>query len=223
MLNIPDRHKRALVTLANLTAESFDDLVRAIERAQPAISPLTLADRLPDSVRIPRNDLRGIVLLLVALYMVRIRRTASSEQIAGDVIESAIESKLDGFEPGSATVDRVRGRLTALLVPSRALEVTASANEVLTEHKYPLVAARILSDIRTIFSIGDEPEPRAAVIVHNLKLVTYTDGREISHFIALDSQDLRMLQATIERAIKKEAALKKAVEQSGLQYVEVQR
>jgi hypothetical protein len=141
--------------------------------------------------------------------------------VVSDIAEAAASEKLGGLEPGSPAVPAFADKLTRLMSLEQPLGVTSRALDVMTQHKNPLRSSRILSDIRSIFSSGDDPRPVAAVIVHNLRLATMTDGDYFTFTAALDSQDLRSLAAVVARAIKKEESLKGAIQRAGLSYIDV--
>lgn len=95
------------------------------------------------------------------------------------------------------------------------LGVVAKAGNVLVDHERIFVDARILTDIRPIFHPDVSEAPNAAVVVHMLR-ITQRDilAKRKTLYFALDGNDLRSLRDLLDRAIKKEETLKKAMEPS---------
>lgn len=137
------------------------------------------------------------------------------ERIAKAVSQSA---DLDLDDPG-------RARLSERLVPllsSGALSSTANALELLTQHERNFSGARVVTDIRPIFSRTVEDPPEGAVIVQTLQLDTWDrDGASETYHVAMDEADLQELRAAIERAITKTATLREFLSGTGLTLFEL--
>lgn len=220
-VTIPLQHREGLANLISLSDDETSRLVDALAAESPALWPAVLAKRVAEKADLQPDRVESIVSALISLITTRDRLHFSTEKVVSDIAEAASSEKLGGLEPGSSAVPVFTDRLTRLMRLERPLGITSRALDVMIQHKNPLRSSRILSDIRSIFSSGDDPQPVAAVIVHNLQLATITDGNYFTFTAALDSQDLRSLAAVVARAIKKEESLKGAIERAGLSYIDV--
>lgn len=205
-LAIPKSQRESFKQLISLPDEKWRSLLQALEAAEPTISAGALAKHVSPEVDLGADQLRQVIVAAGSLYMTRDQRGVKVEEFAEAVVEEAVQEGLVDRGDSAAT-SKLRERISQLLSLDHSLGVSAKATQLLFRHKNPLLTARIFTDIRPVFT-GDDPTPRAAVVVHTLELVTSTDGRELSHYIALDSTDLKTLKRVVDRAIHKEASLK---------------
>jgi hypothetical protein len=108
-------------------------------------------------------------------------------------------------------------RRFARISQSKSIEITGKALGVLQEDQREFCTARLVSQLRPIFS--DEPlEPKATVIVHQLKLVYHTgpEGDRDEIFIAMTKDDLSFLRKVIDRALVKHEKLVSTAERAGV-------
>jgi hypothetical protein len=220
-VNIPLYHREGIVNLITLSDADADRLFDALGRQPPTLLPQVLGQRTAEASGLATDRVTPIVKALLSLITTRDEERLTSDQVATDIANEAAAQKLGNLQPESPTVAAFRDRLTRFLSLEQPLWITARAANVMIQHKNALRSSRILSDIRAIFSSGDDPEPVAAVIVHNLQLTTIADGDYCTFIAALDTQDLRSLAAVIARAIKKEERLKTAIHRAGLSYIDI--
>lgn len=201
-----------------MSTEVSDSLYKALEKARPAISTVSLASRIGPQVDLPEAKLRGILAVLVSLTLTKNVHGWSAGKIAREVIDRAIQEKLKGTESlDTDAAESVSKRLSKLLSLERTVGITAKVADVVYRHAHPFHSAQIISDVRPVFSESDDLEPIAAVVMHNLELVSHDpDNTDRSYFIALDSHDLRELKNVVDRALKKEEKLDPLIEASGL-------
>lgn len=206
-LAIPKSQKESFRQFISLPDDKWASLLQALEAAGPTISARVLAKHVSPEVDLSANQLRHVIAVAGSLYVTRDQRGVNVEEFAEAVIEEAVHEGLVA-QGDSAATSKLRERISRLLTLDQSLGVSAKATLLLLSHKNPLLTARIFTDIRPVFTGDENPTPRAAVVVHTLELVTITDGRELSHYIALDSTDLETLKRVVDRAIRKEASLK---------------
>jgi hypothetical protein len=136
-------------------------------------------------------------------------------EFAEEVCRSLDETKVDALKLKPERRDIFKQRITRLLAPSSSLAITARAVDVLTEHERIFTSARIITDIRSVFSDPSE-KPSAAFIVHMLN-IHYRQGREKKEFfVALDSDDIAKLKEVLDRAEKKAKSLATLLDASGI-------
>jgi len=217
-IRIPSHQKKALEAFVALPKESTEALLLALQRVKPTLSPRQLARQVASQVKVPVSDIQEILQLIASLEIVAHTSRRPKEAVAADVAKAISDEQLTGKELTSDEVDSLKSKLLSFL-ELQILEITAKAADVLLQHKTIFVSSRVITDVRPIFS-EEELSPLAAVLIHNLEIQAYTDGNHASYFAAMDSTDLMQLRDVIDRAIKKEAALRKTIDQSGLSYIE---
>jgi len=107
-----------------------------------------------------------------------------------------------------------------VLSAENPLGITTKAIDVLTEHEHVFQYARIVTDVRPIFTNNAQEKPAAAVVVHMLNLFFNDMGQKRQLCVALDSNDLSLLKQIIERAELKEKTIKTTFAEAGLLFLE---
>jgi hypothetical protein len=206
-LKIPPAQRDGFKQFMSLPDDKWRSLLQALEAAEPTISASVLAAHVSQQVDLSPDLLRQVIVMAGSLYVTCDERGLGRNEFVEAVIQAAVEEKfLDRGD--SEARSRLKERISRLLSLDQSLGVSAKATQLLFKHKNPLLTARIFTDIRPIFTGEENPTPRAAVVVHTLELLTNTDGHRLSHYIALDSTDLRTLKRIVDRAIDKETSLK---------------
>jgi hypothetical protein len=162
--------------------------------------------------------------IIKALVNLQTGQTLTELNVPQFVLEvcSGLESARDFSEFTTDTRARLGKRLEGFLTLGGSLAITSKALGILTDHEHIFVGSRILTDVRTVFQEDVVEPPAGAVIVHMLG-VHYHEGlthKEI--FFALDARDLMELKKAIDRASKKEEALKELLSRADVQYLGVQ-
>lgn len=219
-LQIPKEYHDAVESLIKLTEESVDSLLDALKAAGPAISPRALAESISSSV--PSIGVRSLTDLLTAIISLILSVTSrEADQDSGmEVARAASNAKLGKLKPDSKAETHFAARISRFLELADALSVTSKASSVYHAHRSLFYRARVLSDIRTIFGQGASIEPVAGMIVHQLEIDVGEDNAERFRYVAMNIHDLRELRHAVDRAISKEAALRKVVNASGLLFLE---
>lgn len=212
-IQLPDEAIADLNPIAGIDDETFAALLKAIGETEPTFALPQFGRKVFAKVPgISEADLRATLTATVSLHSMLTDAAPSislDALISGIVNSSRIENKAV-----------LGGRLMELLKVDDSLGVTAKARDVMTEHDHIFCKARILSDIRPVFS--DEPDRASgAVIIHHLKIGYHQDHKHRDFYVALDTNDLAALKETIARAEKKSAALEAILKQSKVPYLEV--
>jgi hypothetical protein len=167
---------------------------------------------------IATNELEEILKTLLSLCLARLQLDTSTSELADRVCAAMQESEDIDLRLLGDECDRFKDRLTKLLDIEPLLYAAKSAS-VMTAHDHAFIHARTLTDVRPVFGSDVETLPKAAMIIHTLE-VAYRSGRKSENFyVALDSQDVESLIATLQRALAKEARLKTILKTSGLTHL----
>lgn len=214
-LILKDEFKQVLSKLLNLHKESQRELYTALKAIKPAFSSKSVIAQISSQISsIEQSDLREIVFAIIILYRILDKNDLTSEQLTEEIIGS-----VDHNEEQS---DSARVFLADILSIGNSLAITSKASEVIAQHENPLRSVRILTDLRPIFSIGNDPKISAGMVVHNLKLNVGLREESTSIFVALDARDIRALRDEIDRAIKKESEIKELAKNATLSYIDIE-
>ena len=218
-IKIPEEALADLKIIAAIDGALFDSLLSVFRETAPTLRRRQFEDVVAAKVpHVSREDLHAVLTTVFFLYSIRERGNFSPSTVSAAVIASLTETKAEGFPEEAKT--RLQEHLQALLSLDKSLGVTAKALDVLTEHDKIFCKARILSDIRPVFSVNTK-EASAAVIVHNLQIGFHRNGEHEDIYIALDTDDVQRLKEVIDRADEKATALKALVNKAQLPYLEV--
>jgi hypothetical protein len=152
-------------------------------------------------------------------------KTLDDPDTAGSLVEALLAMEVlrssHGFEYGDiasaiATADDMevddhkRGPLESALkelLPIHQLARAAKAYDLSTAYERQFHISRVLTDIRPIFDEQISTKPVGALVVHQLELRGYVNGRLRSSYWAMSNDDLSKLRDQIDRAINKSTVL----------------
>lgn len=220
MLRIPEDQKSSLAKLLTLQEQTASTLWEAFRNSSPALSTFAFAKQVAQRAGLPLEEVGRYFEVLGSLFVTLEFRKVSVEQLAAEVVEAALAQEIEGLVGEATKVESFKSRLVKFLSLDASVGITAKAANVVFRHKNPFAGSKILTDIRPVFS-PDKLEPAAGVVVHSLEIdvVRGLEQDQESYFFALDSQDLRTLRETVDRAIKKEDALRKLLAGTSLKYL----
>ena len=209
-VKVPRQHVEPLRLLAKLPAETFEQLLRALEPQDAMLSRSTLQRQIA-SVLGDRHadDARQLVSALISSGSARVYNSWS----AGDMAQSIADSRELQEIPEEERATLVE-RLERIL-DSRSVIAIASAGAVLADHERVFLQARILTDIRPVF-YGDTEVPNGAVVVYTLRVDSHRAGHDESLSFALDDSDLLELKEVVDRAVHESSGVKDLLNSTGL-------
>lgn len=165
----------------------------------------------------PADDLDEIVESMWSLEYVRASSDVDMDQFLGDLYEAVVREKV-----APTTMDRaeLEARVRPLL-EAPSVSTPSKARSLLMEGR-TYCRARVLTDIRPVFESDDVGSgPRAALIVHNLR-ISYHEGRSLRDFtVLLDSGDVDALIDALMRARSKQEKLEGLLEKTKVPYLDV--
>jgi len=220
-IKIPAQHRAAITYLVSLPNEDFGRLISALAETKPTMEPRALACHAALLAKLDVPQVELLIQAIVSLLQSRDPKDLPTDQVAKDIAGAAAEANLAELQQAPATRSILEDRLRQLLDLEQPLGITSRAITVLSQHKNAYQWARILTDVRPIFSRGDHPVPVATMIVHNLEIAAHTNNRVEKIFVALDSQDIRRLAKVLDRALVKEESLRTTMQKTQLPYIDV--
>jgi hypothetical protein len=214
-LRIPPRYKPGLEAAAGLGADAVEQLCEVLRRTPHHLTTQRLAREvsavIPD---LPVDAAAEMLEAMLSLIALPPEEGLSSAELAKDVAWSEDleleENQRNVFEENLA---KLLG-LETLVLAARAHDVVTEADQVFHD-------ARILTDIRPVFSANVASGPKAAVLVANLKIEYHERRGPINaSFFTLDHSDLVRLRAVIDRALTKVTSLQAMIDRMNLPYWE---
>lgn len=200
----PESEKDSFLALIALEDEEFAAIESEIE-AQSARLSLTPLSRAFMRAEV-KSRLKRMPRLLLSLRVAIDREGAQVQKVVRQLGKSGLELRV--ITPEQRTV--LESRLNRLL-SVRYLRILAKALELGTVAANATGEVRIVTDIRPIFL--DEPDAPDAiaqsVLLHTLRLESAHDEAVV--YATMDTQTLRELKQAIERALRKEDAIRRVL------------
>jgi hypothetical protein len=220
-LRIPKPHQTGLEKLLALGEEQANALFAALEKAEPMLLPKNLEEQIaPQVAGIPLEDLRQILRVALGLHQASAATGMLREEFAEEICKAIEQSKLEDAKLISDKRDVFKLRVLRLLTFDVSLGVTSKALDVMTEHERILCGARVMTDVRPVFTKAAE-KPAAALVVHTLKVSYHQDGEHRDFYVAMDEADVRRMKALLERAEIKAQSLKAVLESAKIQHLDM--
>jgi hypothetical protein len=205
-LRIPEGQTEALKDVVRLTPDQWSRMLGSLREAPPTLDMDKLATNLGDAI-----NSSAVLGVLAGLCLTRDRADASLDDFIREFIDTV---RSEGMEPAIGWQQFGDNLKSALLMPS--LVIAAKAFDIMTEHANVYWSARLVTDVRAIFAPAlDADPPKAAVLVHTLKIRYHTASGPNEFFVAMDSQDVHGLMKVLHRAREKERGLRAMMNKSG--------
>jgi hypothetical protein len=212
-LELPPEDRGAIATVKTLTPSVLENLIAALKSAPAISNPHEMAKHIADQVpSFPRDRLVPVLEMLYTLYHVRDLSGVGDATFLNDLMDGATKE----FEVnGSSDLPKLKSILEKLLSIG-TLSIVSKASRLQRDGERLYCSAKVLSDIRPVFRSDPSLAPVGAVITHTLK-VGYHEGRgHLETQIVMDSDDLAMLAAVVQRAQAKDKTLRSLLKRSKL-------
>jgi hypothetical protein len=212
-VRIPPGHREPLAFIARADQGAFEAVLRCWDADDgPVLKRSELLKALDDKVG---EVASGLIDALLGA-----RTYGANRGWAPDVNADSVSTS-ETLDLDQAERDALRARLQQLF-ESPGLELFARAVSIQAEDQNVYCSARTLSDLRPIFSRGDDPRAEGAIIRHTLTFDVHIDGRIESVAISADEKALTELASAINRALQKGDVLRAIAASSNLRVVDLE-
>jgi hypothetical protein len=164
--------------------------------------PKELHHEITQVLEVDKSDAANRIMrpLLALRAIIRQRRLSADEAI--EAVHLALESTDPPWEP--AQLERWRQVAPAFkdLLMSPAVRLVSITLDLMYEHENLLQSARVVTDIRPVFS-EDASSIEGSVVSHTLRLRYDSTEGDHSISIAMDEADIRELERQCKRALLK--------------------
>jgi hypothetical protein len=129
------------------------------------------------------------------------------EQLAEDLSDAFCKGSKEEVSP--AQKEQLRQNLITIFKKAENLKKTFKAYQLLLENTHNYQKSRVITDMRLIFEDDFNKVPQSGLIIHQLKLEYLENNEQKAFFITLDSNNILKLKEDLNRAIEKEACIKR--------------
>lgn len=206
-LKIPDSARYGLEKIIKASNEAMEEFYGALETAEPTLLRRDLSTTLAKKLKLMApEEVDGILRTVLGMYDAASTSNISKSEFVENVLQVLENSKPEFEKVLKDRHDLLEQRLLKLLSFENSLGVTSKALDIMTEHQRILCGARVLTDIRPVFSKTSD-KPNAAIILHTLKITYHENDEHKDFYVVLDASDLRELKQILERAEQKAQSL----------------
>ena len=208
---IPDRFKDGFKGISSFDDSEFKLLQDTLFSIAPVLSLRSLVESISKLVKQDFDNLLDVFISVGSLTP--FLGEDNINEIAADISDLSIKDKIIDSKNKKTFEERL-----LFLLENKQIFYAARGQGLLTEYGNVFLDTRIVTDIRPIFNLNINDSPECGMIVHNLH-IHYQSDSEADHkdiYIALDTDDIKMLRDTIDRAEKKENSLRQIFEKSGM-------
>lgn len=211
-LVIPPSYRDGLVVLQKLDTVSIDRLVGVLQREPSPSLPSTMATAIETAIpQIDPKDAASLSTTILSLYSLRSEIEESVQEVIAEIIEAMQSSRYAELRV-DAVKQRHLGEMLTKLLSVSPVELSVKRQMLVHDFERVYHGARILTDVRPIFDADATKPPRAAAIVHSLR-ISYHEGSDLkSIYITIDADDLAELEKVVERAKVKAGSLRDLVD-----------
>jgi hypothetical protein len=214
MTRIPQRYRSGLAKIRELSDSEIDAISNALASC-PLTGGLngmidTVYERAPV---IKADDVEDIVMSIHSLYTYR----ADSEIPLTAFVSELIKAMRRGGKDLALSEDQkptFQEKITKLL-SIEAVGLAAKAEFLRVDYEKTFYDAKIMTDIRPVFSKPVE-RPLGAAIIHSLKIEYHEGGQHRNFYVALDVNDIETLRKIAERAELKAKSLQSMLASTSL-------
>lgn len=207
-IHLQQNHRKALATFRDQQAalSQIEDLLAKLEKQTVDGLHGVLTDAVEDSE--VAGTLSGLFLSLSTLAR---RAGMSPDEVVSQITDALNSSPNDWSEDQLKLWQDELGPQLARVLKINTVQTIAKSIDLAYDYTWLFDTARVLTDLRPIFSDGDELGIESLIVTQTLRLeYTGPDG-EHSLSLTLDQSDLESLKEQCERALAKAKAAAKAL------------
>jgi hypothetical protein len=206
-LKIPPPFVESARSLLALTAADLDTLAGTIRDAPRPQTTAAFLEGVTAAFPDRAGEVGGILRMLISLQLAGVEDDLSAAQLAEQFAKAAHSLAPADKVEDAGFWSHLVAQLTQVFSAEQSLGLVVKAIEVLSESERMFADARVLTDLRPVFGPALDAGPQASVVIHTLRIDC--TGEPNRFHVVLDAEDLRRLRDVLDRALEKEAALKK--------------
>jgi hypothetical protein len=223
-LSVPEQQRECIQKFLELPDDGIARFLQALETAGTQFNVFDLSDQIAERSELPLRLTAGIIQVLQSLYLTRDAAKPIEpidKFLDGAVFNALRDAGTFSSDNNDARWQTLRGFLLAALSLERTLGTAVKAGVVQTQHERIFCDARIMTDIRPIFHFDVSEKPESALLIHMLR-ITQRNSRDSGGratddlYFALDTNDIKVLESIVDRALEKEKTLRSSMASAGI-------
>ncbi|MGD0459119.1 MAG: hypothetical protein ABSC21_15395 [Terriglobia bacterium] len=224
-LTIPPRYVAGMSAIISLPDDSIEELNAALSKIAPSINVREIESETAANLKsISQQNAVKIVRAIVSLYAARFYSgdtPAPIDEFVEDLWQALVQSGRKELQVPPEDKERIKARFKRLL-SLETFSLGSKAIGLQYEHEHSFCTARILTDARPLYGQDVKSPPKAAVIIHNLKVSYHQESSEAlkEFYVAMDASDIKKLKEVLDRAQSKAASLRSLLDSIGVVVLE---
>lgn len=199
---IPDSDKPIIVSLTKFSNTELDQLVSVFDGDSIIAFDDYTQRQVPETLDLKNVNPEELIRVIITLFLSWKRSNNPKDNFILDII-NLLQSEIKDLD-----VDKLKSNLSYILRHDSSLGITLSAIDLFSQQQRIVNNTKLLTDVRHSFTKNDEPIPEYGIIFHNLEIIYHENDEIKTLYVAFNSGDLSELKQNINRALKKELALK---------------
>jgi hypothetical protein len=217
---IPKQYAEGLAALRRLPDDVVQNFLAALSSVSPSLRKNTLVSSIASSVpSVPSSQVEEMVVAVVSLYRALDSSDSPTEVFVEGICEAMAEDERKNLNfDGPSDRNRFAVRLTKLLTID-SFGIASKALSLKNECDHLFCVGRILTDARPVYADDVSTPPRAALILHTLRLAYHETNDLKEFYITFDDSDLQELRDLLDRADLKSKSLTVALKSAGINVI----
>ncbi len=209
--NIPEDNLKGFKILNNLSNQERNALFLQLENIPGALLSSKLHAQIHEITKISKEKIDFIIRMLNSFII-----TSTVYDTDNFIRDIAANLKELNVNISKNTTDFLHKA-----IKSEILTLNMKASQLSNAAQNIYIDSKIISDIRPVFTNEKNPEFKATIILHNLKLTFRTQNEIKDIDIALDSDELEEIKKVIVRAEHKEKVLRDLLRKKKIKNIEI--
>jgi hypothetical protein len=217
---VPERYAAGLAAIRQLSDDKMREFLSALSAVVPSLDARAVVAAASSSAKsISQDELEQMTFAVVSLYAALDYSDFEAEPFAEEICLAMAESKRKDLTfDGQEDRKRFKDRLEKLLGID-SFGVASKALSLRREYDHIFCSGRILTDARPLYGTDVSVPPRAALILHTLRLAYHETNDLKEFYLTMDDSDLKELRDLLDRADLKGKSLTAGLAAAGIDVI----
>jgi hypothetical protein len=210
---IPEQHRPGLAKIRGLSDRAVSEIAAALSSVEDW--QLRRNGSTFSVEEVPDEDLETLIGTLRTLYQVRAYSDLPLQDFVDQLVNAMATSGIADLNvPIEERAEFVNRMLKLLSFDS--LSVPAKAYWLERDREHLFHEARILTDLRPVFSADPKAGPVGFAVLHTLKVVYHSGNEHKELYLAIDTGDIENVRSVLDRALNKGTSLDTLMNEKGI-------
>lgn len=204
-IQIPKAFIAGFELLAKLNTKKAQEIANFLQQVPLGTGNKTFdtlfANAFPD---LAPNILAPTIFSLSAFQGTEFEKVPAHEM--ADAIAEAF--KVHAPDAGDDLLGNLKNNVLEIFVNLGGMFKSYKAFRLLGDNNKTFIEAKVVTDVRLVFDEEINNEAKDALIVHSLKITAEENNEKKEYYFSLDTNDLKKLKDTIERAEQKDKQIR---------------